>query len=128
MQVYTRRLETLSFTQTGEENNEDSALPTDQDWLDHPTPAEATRFRRHTGVSQDLKYTHQRLITTDHDAEFTAAPSRIPHWVLSAEESRVLFEEGLGTALNLVYARGVPDTADPGSNNFDKKLCTLILV
>ncbi len=31
-------------------------------------------------------------------------------------------------SLLLVNARGVLDTPDPGSTNFDKKLCTLILV
>jgi hypothetical protein len=61
-----------------EEHNEDSALHTNQDWLDPPLAAEATRFRRHTGVSQDPKYTQMGLTATDHDAECTAAPNLIP--------------------------------------------------
>ncbi len=114
--------ETLYSTQTGEENNEDMALHTNQDWLDPPPSAEVTRFRRRTDVSQDSMYTHQRLTATDHDAECTAAPSRITQWVLSTEETWALFERGHNTAMDLVYARGVPDTPDPGSTNFDKKV------
>ena len=38
------------------------------------------------------------------------------------------FEEGHGTAPNLTYARGVPDTPGEGKTNFDKKTCTLILI
>ncbi len=40
----------------------------------------------------------------------------------------MLFEAGHGTALDLVYARGVPDTPSPDPTAFDKKQCTLIIV
>ena len=29
---------------------------------------------------------------------------------------------------DLIYARGVPDTPDPGQTNLDRKLCTLVLI
>jgi hypothetical protein len=41
---------------------------------------------------------------------------------------QALFEGDHGTAPDLIYVRGVPDTPDPGHTNFDKKTCTLILI
>jgi hypothetical protein len=40
---------------------------------------------------------------------------------LPSEETQVLFEGGHGTSPDFRYARGVPDTPDPGLTNFDKK-------
>ena len=40
----------------------------------------------------------------------------------------MLFEAGHGTAPDLVYARGVPDTPSPNPPAFDKKMCSLIIV
>ncbi len=40
----------------------------------------------------------------------------------------MLFEAGHGTAPNLIYARGVPDTPSPDPTFFDRKQCTLIIV
>jgi hypothetical protein len=67
-------------------------------------------------------------IFSDYDAECTAALSRIPLWVLPPEETQALHDGGQDTAPNLIYARGVPDTPDHGQTNFDKILCTLILI
>ena len=44
------------------------------------------------------------------------------------EETQALFEGGHGTVPDLIYARGVPDTPDPGQTYFGKKTCTLILI
>jgi hypothetical protein len=49
-------------------------------------------------------------------------------WVLPTEETHTLFEGSHGTAPCLIYARGVPDTPDPGQTNFEEKTCTLILI
>jgi hypothetical protein len=38
-----------------------------------------------------------------------------------------LHDGGHGTTPDLIYARGVPDTPDPGQTSFDKKLCTFVL-
>jgi hypothetical protein len=40
----------------------------------------------------------------------------------------MMFEAGHGTAMDLIYARGVPDTPSPDPTSFDKKMGTLILV
>ncbi len=39
----------------------------------------------------------------------------------------MLFEAGHGTAPDLIYAIGVPDTRSPDPTSFDKKKCTLII-
>ena len=97
------------------------------DWLD-PLPAnEATRIRRHTDICQDPRYNIQGPSATNYDTECTTSPSRIPTWVLPTEETQALFEGGHGTAPDLIYARRVPDTPDPGQTNVDKKTCALIL-
>ncbi len=97
-----------------------------------PLPStEAIRIRRHTNVSQDPRiprYTHMGLSASDYDAECTAAPNRIPPWVLPPEEAHALFEAGYGTAPDLIYARGIPDTPHPDQSTTDEKLCTLILL
>ncbi len=40
----------------------------------------------------------------------------------------MLFDAGHGTTLDLLYARGVPETPSPEPSSFDKKKCTLIVV
>jgi hypothetical protein len=40
----------------------------------------------------------------------------------------MLFEAGHGTTLDLIYARGVPDSPSPDSTSFGKKQCTLIII
>ena len=40
----------------------------------------------------------------------------------------MLFDAGHGTAPDLIYARGVPNTPSPDPNSFDRKQCTLIIV
>jgi hypothetical protein len=83
---------------------------------------------RCTDVSQDPRYYLWGPTASYYDAECTAAPSCISPWVLPPEETQALHDEGHGTTPYLIYARGVPDTPDPGQANFDKKLCTLILI
>jgi hypothetical protein len=48
--------------------------------------------------------------------------------MLPVKEIQALFEGGHGTAPDLIYERGVPDTIDPGQTNFDKTTCTLIVI
>jgi hypothetical protein len=60
--------------------------------------------------------------------ECTAAPNRIPEWILSHEEIQELYIAGHGTAPDLIYARGVPDSPSPDPTSFNKRLCTLIFV
>ncbi len=55
-------------------------------------------------------------------------PTRILDWILSREESQILFEAGHGTAPYFIYARGVIDTPSPDPTYFDRKQCTLIIV
>jgi hypothetical protein len=40
----------------------------------------------------------------------------------------MFFEAGHGTAPDLIYAKGVPDTPSPDPTSFNRKQCTLILV
>jgi len=47
---------------------------------------------------------------------------------LPPEETQAVFEGGHGTAPDLIYAGGISDTTDHGQTNFDKRLCTLILI
>jgi hypothetical protein len=87
-----------------------------------------TDIRRHTDVSQELRYTQRVLSAARSDAECTAAPRRIPEWILSHEEIQELYAAGHGTAPDLIYARGVPDSPSPDPTTFNKKLCTLIII
>ena len=129
-------MKTLCYTQYTEETISDgtlcSALPTDEkaddraphtrmDWQDSLPITEATRIRRHTDVSQDRRYVVQSSSTSYYDAEYTAAPTRIPPWALLVEETQAFFEGGHGTSPDLIYAREVPDTPDSGKTNFDKR-------
>ncbi len=40
----------------------------------------------------------------------------------------MLFAAGHGTAPDLIYARGVPDSPSPDPTSFDRKQCTLIII
>ena len=62
------------------------------------------------------------------DSERTEALIRIPEWVLPHETHDALFAVGYGTALDLSYARGVPDTPLPDPSTFNRRKCNLILV
>jgi hypothetical protein len=90
-------------------------------WLARLTTSEDVRCRRHTGVSQDPRYNHWGLFAAAGDAECTAAPTRIPDWVLPQGETHMLFDAGHGTTPDLIYARGVPDTTSPDPTSFDRK-------
>ena len=56
------------------------------------------------------------------------APRRIPEWVMSREEKHELYAAGHGTAPDLIYASGVPDSPLLDPSSFNKKLCTLIII
>ena len=60
--------------------------------------------------------------------ECRAAPSRIPDWKLPHETQEALFRARHGTAPDLIYARGVPDTPSPDPITLDRKKCNLILI
>ena len=60
--------------------------------------------------------------------ECTAAPARIPDWILPLETQDSLFGAGHGTAPDLIYARGVPNTPLMDPTTFDRKECNLIVI
>jgi hypothetical protein len=64
----------------------------------------------------------------DGDAKCIAAQSRIPDWVLSHEAQTALYATVYGTAPDLIYTRGVPDTPSPGPSTFDRNKCNHILI
>ncbi len=97
------------------------------DWLDTPCP-NSDRHPRHTDVSHDLRYTFGNLSAAEGDEECTTAPRRIPEWILSHEEVQELYAAGHGTAPDLIYARGVPDSPHPDPTTFNKRHCILIIV
>jgi hypothetical protein len=97
-------------------------------WLD-PIPSPNTiRHTRHTDVSQDPRYSLGCFSAAEGDAKCTAAPCRIPEWILSHEEIQELHAVGHGTTPDLIYVRRVPDSPSPDPASFNKKLCTLIVV
>jgi hypothetical protein len=79
-------------------------------------------------LSRDFFLSFWVLSVATGDADCTESPSRIPDWVLPHEDTHMLFEAGHGTILDLIYARGVPDTPSPDPASFDIKQCTLIIV
>ena len=79
------------------------------DWFAPLPTSEEICHRSHTDVSHDPRYHHWGLSAADGDDECTAAPRRIPDWVLPHGETHMLFDVGHGTAQDLIYARGVPD-------------------
>ena len=62
------------------------------------------------------------------DLECTEVPTRIPDSILALETQETLFRAGLGTARDLIYARGVPDTPSPDPSTLESKKCNLILI
>jgi hypothetical protein len=58
-------LEALCSSIPDEDLGETRDLDTPMDWLEPLPFAEAIRSRRHTEVSQDPRYTHQRLAASD---------------------------------------------------------------
>jgi hypothetical protein len=97
---------------------------TSTEWLEPLPPEVETRHRRHTDVSQDPRYDQA---PTAGDSECTEAPIRITDWILPHETQEALFKEGHGTAPDLIYARGVPDSPSPDPSTFDRKQCILII-
>jgi hypothetical protein len=83
---------------------------------------------RRTDVSQDMRNTENDLSTAEGDEECTEAPTRILPWVLPADETKKLLEDGHGISPDLVYVRGMPAAPDLDLNNVNKMRCTLILV
>ena len=90
-----------------------------------PTGPEACAIRMSPKNPEELQ---RSLATVDGDSRCTAAPRRIPKWVLSLEEVQELYSAGHGKAPELIYAREVPDFPHPDPTSFNTKLCTLIVV
>jgi ribonuclease HI len=128
-QPTTTEADIKSLSLNPEERNlprEAEACP--QDWLAPlPTPNEISA-RRRTDVSQDPRYIQWGLTASTCDEECIQAPRRLPDWVLPQEVTQSLFEAGHGTAPDLIYARGVPDSPHPDPSAFDRKQCTLIII
>jgi hypothetical protein len=98
-----------SLSPTSEDTNLPLTTETRQyDWLAPLSTSEDIRHRRHTDVSQDPRYIHWSLSAAAGDTKCTAAPSRLPDWVLPREETQMLFDAENGTSPDLIYARGVP--------------------
>ena len=103
-----------------ESDHQQVFLNTTDDWL-APTPmAEPLRPRRHTDVSQDPGYKIKAFTRKD-DEECIAAPDRIPEWILPKEAIDALYKAGHGTAPDLIYARGIPNTPSRDLCAFDRK-------
>ena len=98
------------------------------DWFAPLRTTEEIRRIRHTDVSLDPRYNHWGLSAATGDAECTAAPSRIPVLFPPHAKTQMMFEAGHGTAPDLIYARGVPNTSSPDPTSFNIMQCTLILV
>ena len=126
-QNQTTEEELSSITTTTQEENhpKEGTHQTLTDWLEPLPPEVETRHRRHIDVSQDPRYDRA---TTAGDSECTEAPTRTPVWILPHETQEALFREGHGTAPDLIYARGVPDTPAPDPSTFDRKQCILIII
>jgi hypothetical protein len=76
-------------------------------------------------VSIDTKNLPILGVAAIHDEEGAVAPRYIPAWSPPQEDLDTLMAAGAGAAPDIVYARGV--TADPSSDAFNKKDCSLIL-
>ena len=103
-------------------------INTPMEWLELPPFAEDTRRIRHTDVSQDPRYPIPGSSASDGDMKYTEVSTRMPPWVLPAEETQNALRGIHGTALDLIYARGVLATPILDRNNVNKKFCPLILV
>ena len=49
-------------------------------------------------------------------------------WILPLETHETLFRAGHGTAPDLIYARGVPDTPSLDPSTLDRTKCNLVLI
>jgi hypothetical protein len=107
-------------------NNPETRRP--HDWLTPLATSADIRRKRHTDVSRDPRYNHWGLSAVDGDVECTAAPHRIPNWLLPPKETQELFHTGHGTASDLIYVIGVLDSPSPCPTMIDKKQCLLILI
>ena len=116
----------LSATTTEDSDLGNSNTP--RNWLEPLPLKEETCHKRHTDVSRDMRNTDMGFSAAEGDAECTEAPTRIPPWVLPPNETKKLFEDGHGTAPNIIYAKIIPATPDPDLNNVNKMRFTLILV
>jgi len=94
-------------------------------WLEPLPPDVETRRRRHTDISQDPRY---EIHTPTGNSECIETPTRIPDLIPPHETKEALLRAGHGTAPDLIYARGVPDTPSPDPNTLDRKKCNLILI
>jgi len=82
--------------------------------------------RRHNDISQDPRY--KTKTSTQGGEECIASPDRIPDWIFPKVAQDALYKAGHGTAPDLIYARGIPDTPSPDPGAFDRKRCNLILI
>jgi len=98
------------------------------DWLDPIPSPNRVLSTRHTDVSRDLRYETGTLSAVDGDTQCPASPRRIPDWVVSRKEIQELYFAGHGTAPDLIYAKGVPDSPHPDHASFDKKAYTLVII
>ncbi len=100
--------------------------PLTTDWLNqHTHTTSHPRRNRKVDVSIDTKTLPTQGAAAIRDEEGAAAPRYIPAWALPQEELDSLMAAGAGAIPDIVYARGVP--ADPFSDAFNKKDCSLIL-
>ena len=90
------------------------------DWFSPILTKEEVSIRRRTDVSQDPRYIHWGLSASIGDEECITAPRRLPDWILPQEITQMLFAAGHGTAPDLIYARGVPDSPSPDPTSFFK--------
>jgi hypothetical protein len=96
------------------------------DWLNQPTHSTPhPRRTRRVDVSIDTKTLPILGAAAINDEEGAVAPRYIPAWALPQEYLDSLMAAGAGAAPDIIYARGVP--ADPFSDAFNKKDCSLIL-
>jgi hypothetical protein len=118
-----------SLSPTSEDTDPSQTTGTiQQDWFAPLPTTDEIRRRRHIDVSIDPIYNHWGLSAAAGDEECTAAPNRIPDWVLPHSEAQMMFEAGHGLAPDLVYARGVPDTPFPDPTSYDIRQCILITI
>ena len=120
-------LSRVAILQRGSESHT-RATTTHSDWLDPNPSPNRVHSTRHTDVSRDPRYEIGCLSAIDGGSQCTAAPRRIPDWVLSREEIQELYSAGHGTASDLIYAKGVSDSPHPDHTSFHKKACTLIVI
>jgi hypothetical protein len=118
-----------SLSPTSEDTDQSpTAKPIPHDWFAPLPTTEEIRRKRHTDVSMDSRYNHWCPSATAGDTECTAAPSRIPDWVLPHAQTQMMFDAGHGTTPDLIYARGVPNTPSPDPTSSNKKQCTRIII